>query len=70
MIESVTAKAEDLATKNPISKATSDTSQIVTKYQAIKDQAMVSIQDVFTEDLYAIFVFILVCIINFEILLF
>lgn len=43
MIESVRAKAEDLATKSPISKATSDTSQILTKYQTIKDQAMVSI---------------------------
>lgn len=41
MIESVQAKADDLASKSPISKATTDTSQILTKYQTIKDQAMV-----------------------------
>lgn len=41
MIESVRAKADDLATNSPISKSTTDTSQILNKYQIIKDQAMV-----------------------------
>lgn len=41
MIESVRAKADDLATNSPISKPTTDTSQILNKYQIIKDQAMV-----------------------------
>lgn len=41
MIESVRAKADDLATNSPVSKPTTDTSQILNKYQIIKDQAMV-----------------------------
>ncbi|KAK3090120.1 hypothetical protein FSP39_009339 [Pinctada imbricata] len=40
MIESVGTKAQDLSTRSPVSQATTDTSQLVSKYQTIKDQAM------------------------------
>ncbi|KAJ8309206.1 hypothetical protein KUTeg_014080 [Tegillarca granosa] len=39
MIESIGSKAHDLSSKSPASKASTDTSQIVGKYQSIRDQA-------------------------------
>ena len=42
MIESVGTKAQDLSTKSPVSQASTDTTQLVNRYQTIKDQAMVS----------------------------
>ncbi|KAL3874932.1 hypothetical protein ACJMK2_037884 [Sinanodonta woodiana] len=40
MMEGVGAKAQDLMQKSPASKATTDTSQIITKYHNLKDLAM------------------------------
>ena len=42
MVESAGIKAQDLMQKSPASKASTDTSQILTKYHSLKDLAMVS----------------------------
>ena len=41
MVESAGVKAQDLMQKSPASKASTDTSQVMTKYQNLKDLAMV-----------------------------
>ena len=42
MVESAGVKAQDLMQKSPASKASTDTSQIMTKYHNLKDLAMVT----------------------------
>ena len=42
MVESVTEKATELAEKSPASKVTTDTSGVVARYNAVKEQAKVS----------------------------